>query len=509
MKEENKKYNFTLDDIIGRGGFGNVYKALDLTTNEYVALKQIFFNNDEEKSLIINEVNLMESIDSCYSIKLIDKYKKGKYYNLVMELCDDNLYNYVQKNGKVKIEIIQKILVQLNDVLRLMKSKNMNHRDIKPENILIKYINKNDFIIKLSDFGLGKQLNSKKFFTSNVGTGIFKAPEVENKNYNYKADLYSIGIVLYYLYFGEYPIRERKNDYENNEIKDIINNLLEKDCTKRLDWNNYINHPFIINYFNKYLNINIFNDEKYELSEIYYPSKKKYIGQLLKGTNICEGKGILYDEDGNKLYEGDYKNDKCHGKGILYEENGNKFYEGDWKEGKIDGKGIEYYKNGNKRYEGDYKKGNRDGKGILYYENGNKEYEGNYKDDKWEGKGIKFYENGNKEYEGNYKKGKADGKGIKFYENGNKEYEGDWKEGKVDGKGISYYKNGNKLYKGDYKEGKRDGKGISYYKNGNKEYDGDYKEGIVDGKGIKYYENGNKEYERDYKDNKKGSCNII
>ena len=162
-KEENKRYNFTSNDIIGRGAFGYVYKSIDSKTNENVAIKEIYFNNDNEKDNILNEIYIMEHIDSCYSIKLKDKYEKGKCYYLVMELCDENLDNYVKKNGKLKIEVIQKILIQLNDVLRLMKIKNINHRDIKPQNILIKYINKNYFIFKLTDFGLVKQLNSKNY----------------------------------------------------------------------------------------------------------------------------------------------------------------------------------------------------------------------------------------------------------------------------------------------------------------------------------------------------------
>ncbi len=405
-----KRYKFTFDDIINEGGFGKVYKALDLNTNEYVALKQIYFKNDEEKSFIINEINLMRCIESYFSIKLIDKFIDGKFYYIIMELCDDNLDNYVKNNGKLKIEVIQKILIELNDVLRFLKIKNINHRDIKPENILIKYINKNDFIIKLSDFGLGKQLNSKSYFTSDVGTDIFKAPEVYTNNYDYKADLYSIGIVLYFLYFGEYPINEIKNNYDNNEIKDLINKLIEKDYNKRIDWNNYINHPFIINYFNKHLNLNILNDNKYELSETYKSKNKKYIGQLLKGTNIFDGKGILYYKNGNKNYEGWWKKDKPDDKGILYYKNGNKKYEGDCKEGKAEGKGILYYKNGNKRYEGDWEEDKPYGKGILYDEKGNKRYEGDCKDSKAEGKGIKYFKNGNKRYEGDWKEGKEDGK---------------------------------------------------------------------------------------------------
>ena len=242
-----ERYKFGSNDIIGKGSFGSVYKALDLNTNKNVALKQIYFENDDEKSSIINEINLMKNIQSYNTIKLIDNFLDKKCYYIIMELCDDNLHNYVEKKGKLKIEVIQKILIELNVVLRLMKTKNINLGIIKPHNILIKYINKNDFMVKL-DFSFGKELNSKNYFTSDKETEIFKAPEVNSGNYDYKADLYSIGIILYYLYFGKYPIKEIKNNYDNIEIKNLINNLREKDYNKRLDWNNYINHPFFINY---------------------------------------------------------------------------------------------------------------------------------------------------------------------------------------------------------------------------------------------------------------------
>ena len=145
-KNENIINNYRLKNKIGKGGFGTVYKALDLKTNENVAIKIIPFNIEDRES-IENEIYLMRRIDSRNSIKLINNFMDEKNYYIVMELCDDNLQNYVKNKGKLKIEEIQKILVQLNDVLRFMKKENINHRDIKPDNILIKYINQNDFII--------------------------------------------------------------------------------------------------------------------------------------------------------------------------------------------------------------------------------------------------------------------------------------------------------------------------------------------------------------------------
>ena len=240
-------------------------------------------------------------------------------------------------------------------------------------------------------------------------------------------------------------------------------------------------------------------NNKYEGKGIKYNKKGNKIYEGFFKNGKPEGKGIGYYENGNKKYEGSHKNGKPEGKGIIYEINGNKYYEGDFKNGIWEGKGIKYYKNGNKKYEGDYKNNIAEGKGINYYENGNKEYEGDFKSGNWEGKGVKYYENGNKIYEGDYKNGIVEGKGISYYENGNKEYEGNFEKGKWEGKGILYDQKGYKIYEGNFKNGIWEGKGVKYYENGNKKYEGDYKSGVVEGKGISYYENGNKEYEGDFK----------
>ena len=134
------------------------------------------------------------------------------------------------------------------------------HRDLKPSNILISYINdeKTDFIIKLGDFGLITDLDQTEY-ASNVGSKLFKAPEVEIDKYSNKCDLYSIGIILYLLKTGEYIFDGKREieiliNKENNKIKkDIIddkllNKLIKKlvvnDPHKRMEWNDYFNDPF-------------------------------------------------------------------------------------------------------------------------------------------------------------------------------------------------------------------------------------------------------------------------
>ena len=88
-----------------------------------------------------------------------------------------------------------------------------------------------------------------------------KEKEEEKENYyNYKCDLWSIGIIIYQLYFGTFPYtgqteiaiirqiellgKKKLKETDNKELNDLIKNLLEKDPSKRLTWDEYFNHPF-------------------------------------------------------------------------------------------------------------------------------------------------------------------------------------------------------------------------------------------------------------------------
>ena len=159
-------------------------------------------------------------------------------------------------------------MMKLNNKFKRMKENNIMHRNLKLQSILIKYIDKEKYIIKLSDYGCSKRLISlsRNCNTNGIGTVIYMAPEIlEGKEYNYKCDLWSIGIIIYKLYFGKSPfpaisesgLINNINDYDkgirninktgNKNLDDLIKKLLEKDPLKRLSWDEYFNHPFFIN----------------------------------------------------------------------------------------------------------------------------------------------------------------------------------------------------------------------------------------------------------------------
>ena len=198
-------------------------------------------------------------------IKIKDNFydKANEGYCIVMELCDGDLRKILNKYKPkgLPLNIINKIFYQLNDVLIKMIKINYLHRDLKPENILIKYTdnNKNNFDIRLTDFGLStKNIHSSVHTFSLAGSKNYMAPEVENYQYNNKCDLWSLGVILYELYTNKYIFdseqpKEReinryegkiKNEIDNLMINKLIRKLIQVDIDKRLNWEKYFNDDF-------------------------------------------------------------------------------------------------------------------------------------------------------------------------------------------------------------------------------------------------------------------------
>ena len=222
------------------------------------------------------------------SVKCYEYFNNKDNFVIIMELCDENLSQlltnkFIEFERGFNSEEILEIMKQLNNTFKIMKDNNIIHRDLKLENILIKYNDEQHktFTLKLADYGSSKRLDSlsKIYCNSHVGTINYMAPEIlRGEEYNYKCDLWSIGIIIYRLIFGKFPyIGEIENavinnidifgkillkKIENKELNDLIKNLLEKEQKKRLNWDRYFNHPF---FQTKYKNIiNLIYETKYQ-----------------------------------------------------------------------------------------------------------------------------------------------------------------------------------------------------------------------------------------------------
>ena len=261
-----KKYYDNLDGI-GNGAFTIVYKGREIKTNELRAIKVIqldklkenilsYLEEDEdpEKKLkeyidrYINECENMKLCSNINSVKFYEYFNDGNNFVIIMELCDSNLSELLLKRNNMGFtdQEIYEIMTQLNNGFKIMKENKIIHRNLKLENIFIKYEDNNKYIVKLADYGSSKRLDSlsKNYCNTNVGTLIYMPLEIlKEEKYNYKCDLWSIGIIIYILKFGKSPFNGQTeislikniNNFNNNTIRtgnekldDLLKKLLEK-----------------------------------------------------------------------------------------------------------------------------------------------------------------------------------------------------------------------------------------------------------------------------------------
>ena len=193
------------------------------------------------------------------TIKYFESFETDDEFAIVEELYDEDLSKLLTLKKTFSIEEIKKILSQLNNTFRIMHKNKIVHRDIKPETIFIKYKNeeKSDYIVKLGDYYVS-DIITNEYLDLSVGTPTYMAPEVRNGGkYNEKCDLWSLGILIYMLYFNENPFKlkvhstpmdssdmEKLKKSSNDCLDDLIRKLLVIDPKERIGWTEYFEHPF-------------------------------------------------------------------------------------------------------------------------------------------------------------------------------------------------------------------------------------------------------------------------
>ncbi|GMH88797.1 hypothetical protein TrST_g6215 [Triparma strigata] len=213
---------------IGRGAFGSVHLIKSRKENNLFALKTMSYGDQENRTHVQREIQLLIKLMHPFVIALYDLYTEGdsakaQTMNLVMTYCDggdlSKLIKTVRKNldsmdasqHKDKLYSPQNFLrwfCMSCLSLDYLHSNQILHRDIKPDNIFLSASSKN---CRLGDFGLAKQLGSDEdVVKTEVGTTYYISPEiVSNKGYSYPTDVWSLGCVMYELvtlnlpYYGD------------------------------------------------------------------------------------------------------------------------------------------------------------------------------------------------------------------------------------------------------------------------------------------------------------------
>ena len=260
---------------IGHGAFGKVNIALHVLSGHIVAIKSF---NKIKKTFPLNkiyyEIKLLKKLRNHKNIiKYFEHFENDKHFFIVMEnIAGGNLLNAINKMSKFTEPMAKNIFRQLIETIKYLHSIGIVHRDIKPDNILIEL----DNTIKLCDFGVSKEVKEGQLLTDSCGTPAFVAPEIlKDSPYNpFITDIWSSGVVLYAMITGFFPFRgvNQTELHRNilsgtfpkltdvsNELKDLLNKILEVNPNKRINIDNILKHPWLNddnNSNNK--NINIF-----------------------------------------------------------------------------------------------------------------------------------------------------------------------------------------------------------------------------------------------------------
>ena len=300
IKEITYLDKYEIGELIGVGVYGEVYKGRIKNTDEFRAIKIInkkeikeyikyFYDeyNYEKKSKeidnvlydYINNMKILNDENEDIFLKYYEYYEEKDKLIIITELCDDNLYNFLEIKNSLNIDKIHNLIQILNKGFKKMNNKNIIHGNIKLENILIKYNyeinNFNTYKVKICDYGsniliaesmkngensilnycLSNCYSQKKngiiiqnFLSKYLRKPIY--PELNNiKDEKENYDLWNLGMMINKLFYNDFafPFNEKKENSKksnNKNFDDLINNLILRKISK---WDQYFKQDFCNN----------------------------------------------------------------------------------------------------------------------------------------------------------------------------------------------------------------------------------------------------------------------
>ncbi|MCD4820472.1 MAG: protein kinase [Candidatus Cloacimonetes bacterium] len=303
---------YRIEEKLGRGGFGTVYKAWDNNVDKFKALKvidNIFYDDKRVIADLKHEALLLMELNSKYVVRIWDIHLKGEIKFIDMEYIEggdleDLLLSYPDRRVPEKkvIKLIEQISKGMSDIHK----HRIIHKDLKPQNIMLTQASN----IKIMDFGISETFRSSKSRlkeTSRSGTPVYMSPEqLLGKDVGRESDIWSFGLLIYELLSGKQlyngqsttevmmQIKERP-DYEPIAgISNKTNRLLQK-CIKYDYKDRFRNFGEISDYFNEIPKPKI-TSKKIEhrnkpVKKSYFYKKRKEKPQA-NSPNIVEVKNI-------------------------------------------------------------------------------------------------------------------------------------------------------------------------------------------------------------------------
>ncbi|CAL1525982.1 unnamed protein product [Lymnaea stagnalis] len=276
---------------IGEGAFGAVYKARNKETNEFAALKQVEIKNEEDLEDFSVEINILAE---CAHKNIVGLHEAFFFENklwMFIEYCGGGAVDSIMVDLEKPLteQMIRYVAHEMCVALAFLHERRVIHRDIKAGNVLLTQEGE----VKLADFGVSaKNTKTAQRRDTFIGTPYWMAPEVilcetlKDVPYDYKADIWSLGITLIEFAQIEPPNKEMhpmrvlikiqkadppgfdKPSKWSKDFKDFVSKCLIKNPEQRATAQELLEHPFIKGYVDKKAIMDLIYEAKAEVVEV-------------------------------------------------------------------------------------------------------------------------------------------------------------------------------------------------------------------------------------------------
>lgn len=255
---------YRLDKKIGRGSYATVWKGrVEAFPDEAVAVKVISRQTVTETAQLRQEVEVLRRISHDNIVRFRDLKKSAAHFYLVLEYCaGGDLSQFLREKGRVEEEVARRFLTQIAAGLCVLHRENVLHRDLKPQNILLSDSSASP-VLKIADFGFARALQPQDMAATICGSPLYMAPEIlRHEPYDARADLWSVGAILYELlvgrppFTGANPMQLLANIEKHGELQfdgvqvspegqEFLRSLLQRDPKDRLSTKEFMEHPYV------------------------------------------------------------------------------------------------------------------------------------------------------------------------------------------------------------------------------------------------------------------------
>jgi len=214
-----------------------------------------------KKAFIANEINVGKKLKKSSISKLIHNWVEGEYTYLLFEYVDGkDLYDFLAENcfDPLPEKQARDIIKQIAKTLKYIHKAGFVHGDLKLENIMIE---KKSLKVKLIDFGFSSEVSCKSLLSSYQGSLEYLSPEVLTKQpyQPCKSEVWSLGVILFTLLFGEFPFSEFERNQEfkgitvvfpsgvrvTSAVQDLLLKMLSVNTEERIELEDVLKHPWM------------------------------------------------------------------------------------------------------------------------------------------------------------------------------------------------------------------------------------------------------------------------